>query len=651
MSHFRGRTSGQTLGLQKSRKVFVAAAIPAFLGASLMGSVSAYAQCAANGSIAQTVGFNLAPLAAGGSVNSLVAAINTVNTAFLTQSSAFISAPNNPEPNSTGGGVWARGVGGEVNTRSSGVTNVTLNGAPVAGNITCQTRTQMSFTGVQIGTDTSLLNWNGWNVHGGSTIGYIGADIQDKSIGGSFADNLQVPFGGVYGVVTKGGFFADGQIRMDAYQNKVTDISNGLFGQHFDARGIAVNANVGYNYALPQNWFIEPSLGFVWSRVSVEPLNTSGTFVLANNPTGISPPGTVYVAPLYSSIGRASLRTGTTIAYDQYTLTPFVTASIFRQFEGSVTTRYQSSFDNLGAAGAGLPSIGATVRTSNLGTWGQIGVGVAARLNNSGWLGYIRSDFRFGAHYDGWSLVGGLRYQFTPEELFAARVTKGPAAPRIAPAPYNWAGFRIGALVGTASGNTSWNAPAFGTQAFPRFAGILGGGQVGYDYQFSGKWVAGVIADFTGTNAHGARTCPNGFFFTCEASADWLASGMIRVGYAYWDRILIYGKGGVAAGRIGIQTTCNTGSNPTLFIALSGCPAQSAARSSVGWTVGFGSEFALTKNWSVTADTKYFNLGKESYTVDGTLINVKRDGWISTIGLNYRFDLAQAPPVPVIAKY
>jgi len=635
-----------------SRKVFVAAAIPAFIGASVLGTVSAQAQCAGTGSLGGPVviGGTTTSLAqaltpAGGSINSLVATINTVNTAFLTQSSAFISAPDNPAPESTGGGVWSRGVGGEVNTHTTGVSNVNLSGTPLPGTLNCQTHTRMDFTGFQIGTDTSILNWNGWNLHGGSTVGYIGADVRDASPGGNFSDNVQVPFAGLYGVVTKGGFFADGQIRMDDYQNKITDTADGIFGQHFEARGIAINGNIGYNYALPQNWFIEPSLGFVWSRVSVEPLNTSGTLVLASSP-GIAPPGTVSIDPIYSSIGRASLRTGTTFAWDKYTLTPFVTASIFREFQGSLTTHYQSSFDNAGLAG--LPTINGTTTTSNIGTWGQIGVGLAARLNNTGWLAYVRGDYRFGAHYDGWSLVGGVRYQFTPEEI-VRRVVKGPKAPVIAEAPYNWAGFKIGLLMGTESGHTSWNAPAFGTQAYPRFSGLLGGGQVGYDYQFAGKWVAGAVADFTGTNANGARVCPNGFFFTCQANADWLASGMLRVGYAYWDRVLIYAKGGVAAGRVGIKTACNTDGQPTL-VGLTGCPAQSASRTDVGWTAGFGTEFGLTKNWSVTADTKYFDLGKSGYNVGGTLINVKRDGWISTIGLNYRFDLAQAP-VPVVAKY
>jgi hypothetical protein len=42
------------------------------------------------------------------SVNALVTSINSVNTAFLTQSSAFIGSSANPRPDQEGGGVLAR---------------------------------------------------------------------------------------------------------------------------------------------------------------------------------------------------------------------------------------------------------------------------------------------------------------------------------------------------------------------------------------------------------------------------------------------------------------------------------------------------------------------------------------------------------------
>src|SRR5262245_40729034 len=46
----------------------------------------------------------------------IAATINAANTAFLTHSTAFIGAPGNPPPDSQGGGVWIRGVGGESTT-------------------------------------------------------------------------------------------------------------------------------------------------------------------------------------------------------------------------------------------------------------------------------------------------------------------------------------------------------------------------------------------------------------------------------------------------------------------------------------------------------------------------------------------------------
>src|SRR3954447_16234726 len=47
-----------------------------------------------------------------------VGAVSQINTAFLSQQgSAFVSAPNNPAPDQPGGGVWIRGVGGEVTTK------------------------------------------------------------------------------------------------------------------------------------------------------------------------------------------------------------------------------------------------------------------------------------------------------------------------------------------------------------------------------------------------------------------------------------------------------------------------------------------------------------------------------------------------------
>ena len=36
-------------------------------------------------------------------------------------------------------------------------------------------------------------------------------------------------------------------------------------------------------------------------------------------------------------------------------------------------------------------------------------------LGNSGWLSYVRGDYRIGENIEGWGMNAGLRYQFSPE--------------------------------------------------------------------------------------------------------------------------------------------------------------------------------------------------------------------------------------------
>src|SRR5262249_42243000 len=64
----------------------------------------------------------------------IAATINAVNTAFLTHSTAFVSAPASPPPDSQGGGVWIRGVGGESTTKSSETISVAIPGSGLVPN-------------------------------------------------------------------------------------------------------------------------------------------------------------------------------------------------------------------------------------------------------------------------------------------------------------------------------------------------------------------------------------------------------------------------------------------------------------------------------------------------------------------------------------
>jgi opacity protein-like surface antigen len=63
-----------------------------------------------------------------------------------------------------------------------------------------------------------------------------------------------------------------------------------------------------------------------------------------------------------------------------------------------------------------------------------------------------------------------------------------------------------------------------------------------------------------------------------------------------------------------------------------------AGTSRGGWVVGFGSEFALTRNWSAKAEADYVSFGDTNLTAsDGSPLTVGMHFWEEKIGVNYRF--------------
>lgn len=627
------------------------------LTVSLFAATGAQAQCTSTVPGGAVPAANLAPFAMGGSVNALLSAINATNTLFLTESTAFIGSPTNPQPNQIGGGVWSSAIGGEQTTRGTTTSNYSGLGAANPGNVNCRTSTQLSFGGVQVGTDISNLNVGGWDLHGGSMLGYMGATGQDTTSSGAFnpsggtsSDNLQIPFVGAYGVATKGNLFVDGQLRWLYFQNGVSDPQNGLFNQHFDARGTAINADVGYNFTFQNNWFLTPSAGFIWSETTVDSLNSSGTLVLG---TGTALPGQMSINNIYNAIGRVGVRVGTIVDTGSMILQPFGSASFFREFAGDPSATFNNSPTAFNGAFLPADTVKGNLATTGIGNYGQFGLGISGQVKDTGWLGYVRADYSTGDSIQGWSVNGGVRYQFVPDRT-QPRITKDPE-PEAVSAPYNWTGFRLGATLGADWGYSNWNFVGTGTSTEPRFAGMLPGGLIGYDYQI-GKWVFGAGADMGWTNANGTSGCPNNAFLSCENQADWLATVTGRLGYAFWnDRVLTYGKAGLALADFTTKFSCNTDSQPTpnLVGGNAGCPGASASKTGAGWTIGAGTEFALTQNWSVRAETSYFDLGKENYqpVLGGVAIPVEvtHNGFTATIGLAYRFDVAM--PGPVLAKY
>jgi hypothetical protein len=123
------------------------------------------------------------------------------------------------------------------------------------------------------------------------------------------------------------------------------------------------------------------------------------------------PAGTASFDDVKSFLGRAGGRIGTTLQAGALSIQPFLSASIWHEFEDANLTRYVCT----------LCAFSLNIATSRVGTYGQFGAGASAALANTGWLGYARVDYRTGDNIEGWSINGGLRYQFEAGNVVAAR--------------------------------------------------------------------------------------------------------------------------------------------------------------------------------------------------------------------------------------
>jgi opacity protein-like surface antigen len=673
--------SGKSANATRRKGRGIAAATGVALAASLFAASGAQAQnCTVtnSGLVSNTGQVGSAPAAIASMVGS---SITAATTAFLLQSSSFIGSPPNPAPDQQGGGIWVRGVGGQVDIKSNSVSSVAITpaagGAPLGtATVNCSQKVDTSFAGVQFGSDIAKLNVNGWNLHLGTTAGVL--ETRSNLVGGAFAfidvtglpagggpftSTTQVPFFGVYGAATKGGFFIDGLLRQEYYQSSLNSPGDLLTGQALDAHGWSFSSSAGYNWAVPNsNWFIEPSGSIVISRTKVDPL----AFTTAGTPGLTQLPGTLQLNEIKSDIGRIGLRVGETIDGGTVVWQPFAAVSVWHEFGPNLTGNYTSE--------PGCCVVGATFvngtgagSLSTIGTFGQYSLGISGAVAGTGWLGFARVDYRDGPNLQGLSGTAGIRYQFTPDVAVASHMpVKAPVLKAPVMTAVNWTGFYLGGFGGAALGRADWkytgNVPGSASEASPHVGGFEGGGDIGYNWQRD-RWVIGVEGSLEGLNARGGVACNPGvpvtgapfpavfLLTTCNASASWIATADARLGYT-WERALFYVKGGGAWTNEHFSTNCNNG--PTSIFGLN-CTNQmgvtttgaTASAGRGGWTIGTGTEFALTRAWSAVAESDYVSFSDRNLTMsDGNVINAGLHFWETKVGLNYHFNAG-----PVAAKY
>jgi opacity protein-like surface antigen len=623
--------------------------------AATVGGGAAWAQCTSTNNSADII--NFAPFAKASTVNSIVSTMNTVHLGSLAQSSALVGSPSNPGQDQPGAGRWTRVIGGSVETEGTSTANVAtviLNGPNAgtvnAGTVTCNTAVQQDFWTHQFGFDLARHNFaGGASMHFGFTGGYTEVSSKDKTAagpvipGGSFEADSQIPFAGLYGAFYSGPLTIDAQLRGDFIRSQLTDPITAMQGQDHSATSTAFLLNAAYRFDLPNRWFIEPSIGGVWSIAIVDDIQVPGQFA-AGDLTGSSP-GLLRTDDVYSALGRASVRVGTTIVADRFAWQPFLVASVFHEFAGNVTSQFFGN-DALALPPPNIQQFASAgeITTTRIGTYGHVGVGIAGVLLNTGWLGYARVDYRAGDNIESLTANAGLRYQFEGDRGVAGSVKDGGGPERPI---YNWTGFHASLVSGAVWGESEWqlafnDAPIAGATTDPAITGYAIGGQIGYDKQI-GSTVIGIAADYSFADVEAGQGCPGnaGFFLTCKTSVDNLAFITGRLGFAM-DRTLIYVRGGLAIADVEQSISFNLNHVPAPIIVPNGTLLKST-ETQIGWTAGGGIEFAFSDRWSASAEYMFFDLGTEKFDVQATAgggifsTDAETEGSIIRTGLTYRF--------------
>lgn len=212
----------------------------------------------------------------------------------------------------------------------------------------------------------------------------------------------------------------------------------------------------------------------------------------------------------------------------------------------------------------------------------------------------------------------------------AADLPSRKDAPVYVPPPvFSWTGFYAGLNAGG-----GWNAESGSTNNLwgasnGEVSGVVGGGQIGYNYQLSPLFVVGLETDFQGTSLSSRN---NGWLNT-GVSLPWFGTVRGRAGVALLDsQLLVYGTGGFAYGEVKNEWA---GLNDVR----------------TGWTAGGGVEWAFLPNWSAKVEYLYTDLNNSDGNSWSALGTTSRHTKFHTVrvGVNYHFNLFS--PTPVVARY
>jgi outer membrane immunogenic protein len=233
--------------------------------------------------------------------------------------------------------------------------------------------------------------------------------------------------------------------------------------------------------------------------------------------------------------------------------------------------------------------------------------------------------------------------------LFAPAMAHAKAEPA-----YNWSGFYAGVNGGLGTTNSTSDIGLVSGTLIPgnqvpssvdlNSAGIIVGGQAGYNWNVMPLTVVGVETDFDYTNINsnnqaGGPTDPSRIIRTAQ-NLEFFGTVRARAGYEVMPKLLVFGTGGLAYGMGRMETDLSR----TGGCGGNNCQSGSKEEMLMGWTVGAGAEYALTNKVSIKAEYLHYDIGSIDFNMTdpnfpGNEFTSKTnfDGDIVRIGVNYSF--------------
>jgi len=220
----------------------------------------------------------------------------------------------------------------------------------------------------------------------------------------------------------------------------------------------------------------------------------------------------------------------------------------------------------------------------------------------------------------------GLALVMAAQPAIGADMSARPLPMTFMPPPFNWTGFYVGANLGGGWASSTLHDSFTGVSLGNSSSGVVGGGQLGYNYQ-TGIFVLGGEWTFDGTSLNASRTAGS---LQGAANTNWITTVAARFGVAA-NNVLYYGKaGGGWANNSATLTNLNNGTQ------------VGSSNTNGGWLLGAGIEYAFMPQWS--AKLEYDYLGLNTWNVNSTLFapnvdqfSVNRNIQTLTVGLNFKF--------------